>query len=277
MKVYVSVDMEGLAGVSHPDPTGRSDRDYPAAVELMVGEANAAVEGALAGGASEVVLNDSHGGMFNMTPERIHREARLVQGQKPYSMVEAAADAGFGVALLVGYHCRAGHPRGTIAHTYSGAPTLTTLAGRPVGEYGINGLYLGAIGVPVGMVTGDDALAEEVADWLPGAERVVVKRAVSGNAADSLHPSKARDLIRAGARRAVERAIAGDPTLEPLVLLAPIRVTIDFGRAAQADYVAVMPGMRREGDRGVAYDAGDGVEAFRAFVCAVRLAGLVKD
>jgi D-amino peptidase len=83
MRVYVSVDMEGIAGVSHPGPTGRSDRDYPAAVELMIGEANAAVAGALAGGATEVVVNDSHGGMYNLTPEKVHREARLVQGQKP--------------------------------------------------------------------------------------------------------------------------------------------------------------------------------------------------
>jgi D-amino peptidase len=275
MKVYISVDMEGIAGVSHPDPTGRGDRDYPAAVELMVGEANAAVAGAFDAGAAEVVVNDSHGGMFNLTPERMHAGARLVQGQKPYSMVEAAATAGFGVALFVGYHARAGHPRGTIAHTYSGAPTLTTLDGRPVGEYGINGVYLGALGVPIGMVTGDDALAEEVADWLPGAERVVVKRAVSGHAADAMHPSKAREQVEAGARRAVERAIAGDPGIAPLVLPPPIRVGIDFGRAAQADYVAVMPGMRREGDRGVVYEAEDGIEAFRAFVCAVRLAGLV--
>jgi D-amino peptidase len=106
----------------------------------------------------------------------------------------------------VGYHARAGHPRGTIAHTYTGAPTLTTLDGRPTGEYGINGLYLGALGIPVGMVAGDDALAEEVAEWLPWAERVVVKRGVSWQAADSLHPSAARDLVRDGARRAVERA-----------------------------------------------------------------------
>ena len=84
MKVYLSVDMEGVAGISHPDPTARADRGYPAAVELMIGEANAAVAGALAGGATEVVINDSHGGMFNLTPEKVHPAARLVQGQKPY-------------------------------------------------------------------------------------------------------------------------------------------------------------------------------------------------
>ena len=92
----------------------------------------------------------------------------------------------------MGYHARAGHPSGTIAHTYTGQPTLTTLGGRATGEYGINGLYLGALGVPVGMVAGDDALAEEVAEWLPWAERVVVKRGRGFRAADpSTHPRHA--------------------------------------------------------------------------------------
>ncbi len=149
MKVYISVDMEGITGISHPAPTARGDEGYGRGVELMVGEANAAVEGALEGRATEVVVNDSHGKMFNLPPTEVHPSARLVQGQKPLSMVEAARDARFGVALFVGYHARAGHRRGTIAHTYSGKPTLTTINGRPVGEYGINALYLGALGVPV--------------------------------------------------------------------------------------------------------------------------------
>jgi D-amino peptidase len=275
MRVYVSVDMEGIAGVSHPDPTGRDDKAYPIAVELMTGEANAAVEGALAAGAEEVVVNDSHGGMFNLPPEKLHASARLVQGQKPYSMVEAARDGGFDVALFVGYHTRAGHPRGTIAHTYSGAATLTTLNGKPVGEYGINALYLGALNVPVGMVAGDDALAEEVAEWLPWAERIVVKRAVGHSAADSVHPERARALVCEGARRAVERAGRGE--LKPLRLKAPIQVGVDFTHAGQADYAAVIPGFERHGDRGVRYDAADPIEAYRAFVAAVRIAGLVKD
>jgi D-amino peptidase len=275
VNVYISVDMEGIAGISHPDPTGRDDKAYPMAVELMTGEANAAIEGALNAGAHEIVVNDSHGGMFNLPPEKLNPAARLVQGQKPYSMVEAAHDGAFDVALFVGYHARAGHPRGTIAHTYSGAPTLTTLNGKPVGEYGINALYLGALDVPVGMVAGDDALADEVADWLPWAERIVVKRAVGRHAADSIHPERARTLVCEGARRAVERAARDE--LEPLRLKRPIAVSLEFTHAGQADYAAVIPGFERSGDRGVRYEADDQIEAYRAFVAAVRIAGLVKD
>jgi D-amino peptidase len=273
VNVYISVDMEGIAGISHPDPTGRDDKGYDRAVELMLGEANAAIEGALRGGATEVVVNDSHGSMFNLPPERLHADARLVQGQKPLSMVEGARNGSFGVALFVGYHARAGHPRGTIAHTYSGKPTLTTLDGRAVGEYGINALYLGGLGIPVGMVAGDDALAEEVAEWLPWAERVVVKRAVGRHSADSLHPTKAAELVRNGARTAVERAGKGD--LKPLVLAAPIRVGLEFAHSGQADYAAIIPGFDRVDDRGVRYEAEDPTEAYRAFVAAIRIAGLV--
>ena len=272
MRVYLSVDMEGIAGISHMRPTAREDSAYEMAVELMEGETNAAIEGACSGGADLVVVNDSHGSMYNLRPEKVDRRARLVQGRKPLSMVEAAVDGRFDVALFVGYHTRAGHPRGTIAHTYSGAPTLTTLGGKPVGEYGINGMYLGALSVPVGLVTGDDALAEEVADWLPWAERVVVKRSVSQQAADSVHPAEARRLVEDGARDAVQKAGVDSNDLQPLVLEPPIVVGIEFAHAGQADFAAIIPGFVRMGDRAVRYEAAGGIEAYRAFVSAVRMA-----
>jgi D-amino peptidase len=277
VKVYISVDMEGVAGVSHGKPTGRGDALYPQSVELMNGETNAAIEGAYAGGATDVTVNDSHGGMFNLTPETIDQRARLVQGKKPYSMVEAARDAGFDVALFVGYHARAGDPRGTLAHTYTGIVTLATVNDRPVTEAVMNGLYLGALGVPVGLVSGDDALASELEDWLPWAELVVVKRAVSFNAADSVHPSRARELIKQAAERAVGRARDGSGELQPLQLDAPLHLVADFRHAGQADIAATIPGFERVGDRGVAYDAPDPITLYRAFVSAVRLAGTADD
>jgi len=274
MKVYISVDMEGIAGISHPNPTGRSDSGYPAAVELMVGEANAAIEGALAAGADEILVNDSHGGMYNLRPADLHPAARVLQGQKAWSMVAGAGpEAGFDVALFVGYHARAGHPTGTIAHTYSDRPTLSQLNGRPVGETGLNAAILGAWGIPVGLVAGDDALAGEVADWLPWAERVVVKTGFGGNAAASVHPTIARDLIRGGAERAVQRAAAGD--LQPLVVGPPVVVEVDYRNAIAADYAAIVPGAERVGDRGVRFEAPDAETAYRAFLAGVRLAGIV--
>lgn len=281
MKVYLSVDMEGIAGVSHPKPTQRGDLGYPAAAALMTGEANAAIEGAFDGGATSVLVNDSHGGMYNLVPDELDARARLLQGQKAWSMVAGAGPLGdaeeprFDVALFVGYHARAGHPNGTIAHTFSGKPVETRLNGRPTGEYGLNALVLGAWGVPVGLVAGDDALADEVADWLPWAERIIVKDAGGTRAAASVHPTRARELVRAGARRAVERAAAGE--LRLLAPDPPITIDVEYARGLEADYAALAPLGKRIGDRIARVVAPDAVTAYRGFLAGVRLAGLVDD
>jgi D-amino peptidase len=273
VKVYVSVDMEGIAGISHSRPTERGDEGYPAAVALMVGEANAAIAGAFEGGATEVLVNDSHGQMFNLIPEDVDPRAVLLQGQKTWSMVAGAGpDNAFGVALFVGYHTRAGHPTGTIAHTYSYAPTLTTLQGRPVGESGLNALALGAWGVPVGLVSGDHQLASETEAWLPWAERVVVKSAVSRRAAASVHPSIARERVRVGAKRAVERAAAGE--LQILDVGRPVTLEVEYANPGQAEYAALIPGTDRYGDRGVRVVTDDPITAYRAFLAGLRLASL---
>ena len=274
MKVYISVDMEGIAGISHPNPTMRGDAGYASAVVLMTAEANAAIAGCRAAGATEILVNDSHGGMYNLDPQALDPAARLLQGQKAWSMVAGAGpDAGFDVALFVGYHARAGHPTGTIAHTFSGRPTETRLNGRPVGETGLNASVLGQWGIPVGLVAGDDALADEVAAWLPAAERVTVKLGVGGNAAASLHPSAAAELIRAGAERAVRRAAARE--LQPLVVDWPTAIEVDYAKAVMADFAAIVPGAERIGDRGVRHTGDDPVGAYRGFLAGFRLAGTV--
>jgi len=274
VKVYVSVDMEGIAGVSHPNPTRRDDLGYPNAVELMTGEANAAIEGAFDGGANAVLVNDSHGGMYNLSQLGLDPRAHLLQGQKPWSMVEGAGPhRGFGVALFDGYHARAGDPRGTIAHTYSGRPVRSALNGRPVGESGLNAIALGAWAVPVGLVTGDNVLAAETAEWFPWAERVVVKEGIGRHAAASVHPTVARDLVRGGAERAVRRALAGE--MRPLVLDRPYVVEVAYQNAAQADYAAIVPGAERVGETGVRFASDDPVLAYRGFLAGVRLASLV--
>jgi D-amino peptidase len=274
VRVYISVDMEGIAGINHPAPTDPTDRRYPVSVDLMVGETNAAIQGAVAAGATDILVNDSHWNMYNLLPADLDPAAKVLQGQKAWSMVAGArpGDDGkpsFDVALFVGYHARAGHPSGTIAHTYSGAPVETRLDGRPTGEYGMNALVLGAWGIPVGMVAGDDALAEEVEGWLPWTERVVVKSIDGGRSAISAHPSVARDRIREGAERAVRRAAAGD--LSVLEVDRPVLIELDFATGVIADFAAIMPGAERVGDRTVRVSSDDPETAFRALLTIIRL------
>jgi D-amino peptidase len=279
VRVYISVDMEGIAGINHPAPTDPKDGRYAVSVDLMVGETNAAIEGALAAGATDILVNDSHWNMYNLLPADLHPGARVLQGQKAWSMVAGARPAdgepSFDVALFVGYHARAGHPTGTIAHTYSGTPVETRLCGRPTGEYGMNALVLGTWGIPVGLVAGDEALAEEVEGWLPWAERVVVKGTDGGRSAASFHPAVARDRVREGAERAVRRAAAGE--LRVLEVARPVDIEVDVARGVIADHAAIMPGVERVGDRTVRFVADDPETAFRGFLSIVRLVEPVSD
>jgi D-amino peptidase len=277
MRIYLSVDMEGLAGVAHPHQVsfgpGVDRVDYDRSRALMAAEANAAIEAAFEGGADEVVVNDSHWHMRNLRAEDLDPRARLLIGDKPFSMTEGigdgAADA-YDAAAFVGYHAGAGHPTGVIGHTYSSAVVAgVRVNGAPHNEAAVNAIRLGHQGIPVALVTGDDALAEEIAPILPWAERVVVKRALGYSTADGLSPSAAADAIRAGMRAALARMAEMEPYRPNL----PLRAEIDFRLPVHAAYAAVLPEIMRTGPRSVAFDAADGESFFRRFLAAFRLAG----
>ena len=277
MRIYVSVDMEGLAGVAHPHQVvfGRDgiDRtDYDRSRALMAGEANAAVEAALAAGASEVVVNDSHWQMRNLRAEDLHPGARLVIGDKPLSMTQGVGegpDGAFDAAAFIGYHAGAGHPNGVIAHTYSSLTVQEIrVNGTPHNEAGLNAIRLGQHGIPVVLVAGDDALAGEVEALLPWAERVVVKRGLGTNLADSLSPDAARRAIRDGMARALDR-------LDQMRLYEPpkpLAGEIDFRQPVMADYACVLPGTERVGPRTVGFRADDGDRFYRTCLVLTRLA-----
>jgi D-amino peptidase len=277
MRIYISVDMEGLAGVAHPHQVvfGRDgiDRiDYDRSRALMAGEANAAIDGALAGGADEVVVNDSHWQMRNLRAEDLDERARLIVGDKPFSMTQGigvAGDKGFDGAAFIGYHAGAGHATGVIAHTYSSATVLEIrVNGVAHNEAGLNAIRLGHHGIPVILVAGDDALAGEVEALLPWAERVVVKRGLGTNVADSLAPTAARAAIREGMGRALARI--GEMRLyQPG---PPLRGEVDFRVPVMADYACVVPGVERTGPRTVAFEADNGDALYRTCLVVTRLA-----
>jgi len=278
MRIYVSVDMEGLAGVAHANqvtfgPT--VDRtDYDRSRALMAGETNAAIEAALAAGADDVVVNDSHWQMRNLRAEDLVAGARLIVGDKPLSMTQGIGEEGdgdFDGAAFIGYHAGAGNPRGVIAHTYSSLSVLELrVNGVPHNEAGVNAIRLGQHGVPVILVAGDDALAAEVEQLLPWAERVVVKRALGYSAAESLSPEAARAAIRKGMARAIGRL--GE--MRPYRPEPPLHGEVDFRLPVMADYAAVLPGTERLGGRTVGFTAPDGDVLYRLFVSLTRLAAV---
>lgn len=274
MRVYISVDMEGIAGVVHEEQTNPVDprfaEEYGRFRRLMTAEANAAIEGALEGGATAVLVNDSHWNMRNLLAEELHPAAELLSGApKSRSMMEGI-ERGHDLAFFVGYHAKAGTHNAILDHTYTGLIQDVRLNGRSVGELGLNAALAGSHGVAVALVTGDAALAAEAGELLgDGVTTVVVKDAVGQQAARSLSPSLACQRIREAATRAMKASLA------PFTLRPPVALEIDFAKTVHADMAAITPGSTRVGGRTVAFTHDDYREVFRAFRAMQNLATTV--
>src|SRR5438874_2331467 len=255
--------MEGIAGVVHESQTDPTDpahaAEYGRFRRLMTAEANAAIEGALAAGASKIVVNDSHWSMRNLLAEELHEAAELLSGDpKPRSMVEGI-EAGFEAALFIGYHARAGTRHAILDHTYADRIHEVRLNGRPVGELGINATLAGGAGVPVALVSGDSSLAAEASALLGGhVATVVVKQAVSRHAARSVAPAVACRMIREGVTAALKQPHA------PFVLPPPITVEVEFALTIHADMAGRWTGATSTAGRSVDFTHQDYREARRA-------------
>lgn len=257
MKIYISADIEGVAGVVSPQQCTPGNTEYERARRLMTEEVNAAIAGAFAGGASEVLVNDAHGPMTNVLPELLDPRADLILGKpKPFNMA-AGLDDSFAALFLVGHHAAASS-FGVLAHTTNSfAFREVRLGGRALGEPGIYGAYAGQLGVPVALATGDDRLVAEAAALFPAAEAVCVKTALGHRAARQISVEKARAAIAAGAARAVRNRRA----LVPFVISGPFVAEFVMNSPALADQGAVLPPARRLDATTLAFACADAAEA----------------
>ncbi|MCC6988560.1 MAG: M55 family metallopeptidase [Acidobacteria bacterium] len=257
-KVYISVDMEGISGINGDDQTSGGQAEYARGRKLMVEDANAAIRGAFAGGATEVVVNDSHGSQRNLLPEDLDPRARLISHSfKRHGMVEGL-DETFDSILFIGYHARAGAPRGLFAHTGSGVVRDLQLNGVAVGEGGINAAMAAWYGVAVALVTGDDTAVEEVKALVPGVKGVTVKRAINTRAVEMLPLAEARRLIEAGAKDAVAAAKKPAP-----VRKGPYRVTMQFRDVTIPEVMSAFQEMARPAPDTLAFQRDAMPEAYR--------------
>jgi D-aminopeptidase len=267
LKVLISVDMEGVAGIVswlQDEPEHRMITR-----RLMTAEANAAIEGALAAGAKEIVVADSHNTMINLIPDELRPEARLISGSaRPLSMVEGV-DETFDGVVFVGYHSAVGTPNGVLDHSYSSRTVAgVRVNGRRVGEIGINAGIAGYFGVPVVCVTGDQAAAEEARALLgPELVTVPVKRGIGRVAADSLHPQEARRRIAAGVRQALEKEAKPAP-----LVFKPVELEVRFHTTAMADMANLIPESQRVDGTTVRFRHDDYIVAFKVFRAMVTLA-----
>jgi D-amino peptidase len=270
MKVYISTDFEGVAGIVDWDQIMVGSHDYALGRRLLLGELNAAIEGALQAGATEFLVNDSHSTMRNLEPDLVLGRARLLSGKhKPLYMMEGL-DASFDAIFFLGYHGSIGASQSILSHSYNPrAIWEVRLNGEIAGESALNALVAAHYGVPIALVTGDQVTAAEAGRLDPAPHCVEVKRSISRTAAESLHPDVARERIREGARLALaEHLPASAPRFAP-----PIRLEVTFLTADMAEMCAWLRGVEVSSDqpRTATYASDDPLDVFRTFVTMVML------
>jgi D-amino peptidase len=270
VKVYISVDMEGVAGVVHVDQTRRSGHDYERARRWMTAEANAAALGAFEAGATRVLINDSHGDMRNLVLEELDRRVEVVSGAlKTWSMVERV-DGGFDAALFIGYHGGAGTKEATLDHTYFGRVVHKVWLGdTQAPECWLNAYVAGQHAVPVVLLSGDEATCRQAEERLPGIRTVAVKKSLTRYAAESLHPLEAQDRIRAGVKSVLGQS---DRWPEPLRWPGKIPLKVELHDCGMADACMLMPDAERVGPTTVGYQARDAATMLKALQTFTLLA-----
>ncbi|MDP9017956.1 MAG: M55 family metallopeptidase [Candidatus Eremiobacteraeota bacterium] len=269
MKLYISCDMEGTAGVcswQQCDPSNTTE--YPYYRRLMSQEVRSAIDGAREAGVTDVLINDSHSSMRNVLWEELPSDVRMISGnRKPYSMTQGLT-ADFSAAFFTGYHAPSGAADGTLEHTYTPSTISTVrINGTLCSEATLNAAIAGSYGVPVALITGDQTTIAHAKEQMPWITGVVVKESIGKFSVNSISPQAARDAIRAGAHKAIKQIGNAKPfTFEP-----PITMEIDVMLTEQAEYIELIPGFERIGGRTVRFIHDDYRTVFRSFIAAFRL------
>jgi D-amino peptidase len=258
LKVHVSVDMEGIAGVVSGDQLGPAEFEYERFREFMTKEAVAAVRAAQESGATEVVVADSHGNGQNLLIEQFPKEVRIVRSwPRPLGMM-GGIDASFDAAIFIGYHASTDNPRGVRAHTFRSALfTHVGVDGRPITEGWMNAAIAGHFGVPVVMASGDDVAMAELRQQLGEIETAEVKRSLGFHSAESMTPEASAELIG----RKVKAALARRAGFKPLAAKGPLALEISFKHYLAAEVAGYLPGAERSDSHSVRFRVKDVVEA----------------
>lgn len=268
MKLYISVDMEGISGLVDHTHVDSSKHNYERSRKIMTQEANYVITKAFETGFKEVVVNDSHSKMNNLLIEELHPETQLITGDvKPFSMVQGLDDS-FAGAVFVGYHARASMS-GVMSHSMIFGVRHMWINDVQIGELGFNAYVAGHYGIPVIMVAGDDGAAREAEALIPNITTAVVKEAMSRSAAKSLTPIKAGELLS----KKTEQAIKNIDKVKPLTPPENPVLKIEFANYGQAEWANLMPGTEiEEGTTIVRYQAKNILEAYQAMLVMTELA-----
>ncbi|QGG47834.1 M55 family metallopeptidase [Heliorestis convoluta] len=269
MRLYISADLEGVAGVVSPRQVTASAA-YEEARRWMTEEVCAVSRGALAAGAEKIVVNDGHLSMTNLLLDHLPEKVEVLSGRPKEWGMMCSIDKGFDLAFFVGYHARQGS-LGLLSHSYSDAIARIELNGIEVGELGFNAALAGFYGVPVGLVSGDAEVAVE-GSHLVGTRFAVVKWPLSQQGARTLLPQKSQALLETHSYEVVRDWLSGENTVEAWCPGGPYQLMVEFRHARMAQVVACMPGLTQRGPCRVEYSHQDLPTLYKAFQAMLLLA-----
>lgn len=266
MKIYISADIEGISGVVSGSQTGFSGDDYQRARKLMTEEVNAAIEGAVEAGATEILVNDSHGSMRNIIIEDLNTNATLISGTPKMLGMMEGIDSTFDAAMFIGYHGRM-NTKSVLSHTYHGRIISNiNINGKDAGEFYINASVAGFFHVPVVLVSGDDILSEEVTDVNDKIETAIVKKSKGRYAAECITPKVVHSMIKGKAKLALSKSICLTE------INGPVEIRITFINSGFAQAASLMPYTQLSSPNVVIYKASNISEGYRAIMAMVKIA-----
>lgn len=260
LKVYISVDMEGIAGVVTADQLGPTGFEYARAREFMTGEALAAVAGARDAGATQIVISDSHGNGQNLLIDKFPPDVTIIRSwPRPLMMVQGI-DSTFDAAVFIGYHASTTSSTGVRAHTISSANLAAVeLNGVAMPEAGINAAIAGYFGVPVVAISGDNVAVSEAQGLIGAMEGAVVKQAISFHSAATMTPEAAQQLVRQKVKAGVQRRAS----LRPYVVRAPVRLDLTFKNYTPSEILSYLPMVQRTTSHAIRFNGRDILEVSR--------------
>ena len=263
LKVYISVDMEGIAGVVSDQQLSPTGFEYARFREFMTAEALAAINGAKEAGATEIVVSDSHGNMQNLLIERFPADVQIVRSSpRPLSMMQGI-DSTFDAAIFIGYHSGTANPQGVRAHTMSSARYAgIDINGSPAAESRVNAAIAGYYGVPVVLITGDDIATAELKSVLGDVETAVVKRAIGFHSAITSTPEAAQNLIKERTKAGLQRRAS----FKPYKVASPVRLDVTFKSYRPAEILAYLPIVERTTSHAIRYNGRNIIDVMRFMV-----------
>lgn len=268
MKIYISADIEGISGIVAINQVIPGEREYQRSRELMTKEVNAAIEGAIEIGATEIIVNDLHGAGTNILIESLNNKAQLITGSSRKGAMMEGLDSSFDAVILIGYHPRM-NLSGVLSHSFHGGVISNIkINSKDVGEFYMNACVAGHFNVPVVLVSGDNILEEEVKEVNSAIETVVVKTSYGRYAAKCLTPTAVFEKIK----EKVKVALINAKNIDSIKLQEPAEMKVTFLNSGQAEFASIMPGTELVEPNIVSYSGKSIIDIYRALTSMIKIA-----